>query len=136
HARRRAGPEGGRRRLLPPRQGGRAPDREPHRPADPRAHAVVDGRARRRRVPRYPQGLRPGRRGRADHARPAWTPGGVLGRRGVAVPGDAPDMLDELRAAAEALDRGDPEPLAALFAQDAEWRGISHGHLWWRHTPS
>jgi hypothetical protein len=24
---------------------------------------------------------------------------------------------------------GPAEPLAALFAEDAEWRGISHGHL-------
>ena len=28
-------------------------------------------------------------------------------------------MVDELRAAAEALNRGDPEPFAALFAEDA-----------------
>jgi len=45
-------------------------------------------------------------------------------------------VIDELRAAAEALGEGDPAPLAALFAEDAEWRGISHGHLWWKHTPS
>lgn len=45
-------------------------------------------------------------------------------------------MLDELRAAAEALNRGDPEPFASLFADDAEWRGVSHGHLWWKRTPS
>jgi len=45
-------------------------------------------------------------------------------------------VIDQLRAAAEALDRGDPEPLVSLFAQDAEWRGIPRGHLWWKRTPS
>ncbi|MGH2934247.1 MAG: hypothetical protein ACRDL2_06985 [Gaiellaceae bacterium] len=45
-------------------------------------------------------------------------------------------MIDELRAAAEALNNGDPEPFASLFAEDAEWRGISDGYLWWKHTPS
>jgi ketosteroid isomerase-like protein len=45
-------------------------------------------------------------------------------------------MLDTLRAAAEALNRGDPEPFASLFAQDAEWRGVPRGHLWWKQTPS
>ncbi|HKT44910.1 MAG TPA: hypothetical protein VJQ85_08910 [Gaiellaceae bacterium] len=44
-------------------------------------------------------------------------------------------MIDELRAAAEALNRGDAGPFAALFAEDAEWRGISNGHLWWKSTP-
>jgi ketosteroid isomerase-like protein len=44
-------------------------------------------------------------------------------------------MIDELRAAADALNRGDPEPLAALFAEDAEWRGVSHGMLWWKSRP-
>ena len=46
------------------------------------------------------------------------------------------DVIDRLRAAAEALGEGDPEPLASLFADDAEWRGVSHGHLWWKRTPS
>jgi hypothetical protein len=45
-------------------------------------------------------------------------------------------MIDELRAAAGALNQGDPEPLATLIAKDAEWRGISHGVLWWKRTPS
>ena len=45
-------------------------------------------------------------------------------------------MLNELRAAAEALNQGDPEPFASLFAADAEWHGISHGHLWWKRAPS
>jgi ketosteroid isomerase-like protein len=45
-------------------------------------------------------------------------------------------VLDELRAAAEALNRGDPAPFAALFADDAEWRGVPYGHLWWKHAPS
>jgi ketosteroid isomerase-like protein len=45
-------------------------------------------------------------------------------------------VIEELRAAAEALDRGDPVPFASLFAEDAEWRGVPHGHLWWKHAPS
>jgi ketosteroid isomerase-like protein len=45
-------------------------------------------------------------------------------------------VIDELRAAAEALNRGDPAPFASLFAEGAEWRGISHGHLWWKRTPA
>ena len=45
-------------------------------------------------------------------------------------------MIDELREAAAALERGDPGPFAALFAEGAEWRGIAHGHLWWKQTPS
>jgi ketosteroid isomerase-like protein len=45
-------------------------------------------------------------------------------------------MLDELRAAFEALGHGDPRPFASLFAEDAEWRGVPHGHLWWKRTPS
>ena len=45
-------------------------------------------------------------------------------------------MIDELRAAAEALNAGDPEPFVSLFAEDAEWRGVSHGRLWWKRTPS
>ena len=45
-------------------------------------------------------------------------------------------VIDELRAAAEALNRGDPEPFVSLFDEDAEWRGVSRGFLWWKHTPS
>jgi hypothetical protein len=45
-------------------------------------------------------------------------------------------VIDQLRAAAEALNNGDPEPFASLFAEVAEWRGIPHGHLWWKHTPA
>lgn len=45
-------------------------------------------------------------------------------------------MIDQLRAAAEALNQGDPEPFASLIAKDNEWRGISNGHLWWKHTPT
>jgi ketosteroid isomerase-like protein len=45
-------------------------------------------------------------------------------------------MIDRLRAAAEALNRGDPEPFASLIAADAEWRGVPYGHLWWKRTPS
>ena len=45
-------------------------------------------------------------------------------------------MIEELRAAAEALTRGDPAPFASLVAEDAEWRGVPYGHLWWKRTPS
>jgi ketosteroid isomerase-like protein len=45
-------------------------------------------------------------------------------------------VIDRLRAAADALNRGDPEPFASLLADDAEWRGVTYGHLWWKHTPS
>jgi hypothetical protein len=45
-------------------------------------------------------------------------------------------MIEQLRAAAEALGQGDPEPFASLMAEEAEWRGISGGHLWWKFTPS
>ena len=45
-------------------------------------------------------------------------------------------VIDQLRAAAEALGRGDPEPFASMFAEDAEWRGIPYGRLWWKRTPA
>jgi len=45
-------------------------------------------------------------------------------------------VIEELRSAAAALSHGDPEPLASLFAEDAEWRGLPSGRLWWKHTPS
>jgi hypothetical protein len=45
-------------------------------------------------------------------------------------------MLERLRDATEALNGGDPGPFASMFAEDAEWRGMPHGHLWWKHTPS
>ena len=45
-------------------------------------------------------------------------------------------MIDQLRAAADALNQGDADPFAALFAEDAEWRGVTRGHLWWKHAPS
>ena len=45
-------------------------------------------------------------------------------------------MIDRLRAAVEALNEGDPDLFASLFAADAEWRGVSRGHLWWRNAPS
>ena len=44
-------------------------------------------------------------------------------------------MIDRLREAAEALNQGDPGPFAALMAKDSEWRGVSHGHLWWKPRP-
>lgn len=45
-------------------------------------------------------------------------------------------VTDALRAAADALNEGDPEPFAALFAEGPEWRGVPHGRLWWKRTPS
>jgi ketosteroid isomerase-like protein len=45
-------------------------------------------------------------------------------------------VIENLRAAADALSRGDPGPFAALFADDADWRGVSNGHFWWKRTPS
>lgn len=45
-------------------------------------------------------------------------------------------MIDRLRGAAEALNQGDPAPFASMLADDAEWRGVPFGRLWWKHTPS
>jgi ketosteroid isomerase-like protein len=45
-------------------------------------------------------------------------------------------MVEQLQEAAHALGRGDPEPFVSLMAEDAEWRGIPRGHLWWKDTPS
>ena len=52
------------------------------------------------------------------------------------VAGHTEFVIDKLRAAAQALSEGDPDPLASLFAEAAEWRGLSSGHLWWKRTPS
>ena len=46
------------------------------------------------------------------------------------------NMIDQLRTAADALNEGNPEPFAALIADDSEWRGVSHGRLWWKQTPA
>jgi ketosteroid isomerase-like protein len=45
-------------------------------------------------------------------------------------------MIDQLRAAANALDRGDVEPFVALLDPNVDWRGRSRGFLWWKHSPS
>ena len=45
------------------------------------------------------------------------------------------DMLERLHVAGEALNRGDPEPLASLFAEDAEWRGVPRRVLLWKVAP-
>jgi hypothetical protein len=45
-------------------------------------------------------------------------------------------VLDELRVAVDALNRGDPEPFCALIDEASEWRGIARGHLWWKQVPS
>jgi ketosteroid isomerase-like protein len=46
------------------------------------------------------------------------------------------DVFEELRAAADALNEGNPEPFTALMATDSEWRGVTNGHLWWKQTPA
>ena len=45
-------------------------------------------------------------------------------------------MIERLREATEALNDGDPGLFASMFAEDAEWRGVPSGHLWWKRTPS
>ena len=45
-------------------------------------------------------------------------------------------MIDQLKVATDALNEGNPEPFASLMAPDSEWRGVSHGHLWWKQTPA
>ena len=47
-----------------------------------------------------------------------------------------PALIEQLRAAGDALRRGDPEPFVALLDPELEWRGIPYGHLWWKQTPS
>lgn len=48
----------------------------------------------------------------------------------------ARDAIDRVREAYEALNRGDPEPLAALFGPETVWRGVERGFLGWRRAPS
>lgn len=45
-------------------------------------------------------------------------------------------VIEELRAAVDALNDGDIEPFVALIDENSEWRGITCGHLWWKHAPS
>jgi ketosteroid isomerase-like protein len=45
-------------------------------------------------------------------------------------------VIEQLRAATDALNEGDPAPFAALLAEDSEWRGVAHGHLWWKQVPA
>ena len=45
-------------------------------------------------------------------------------------------VIDELRAAVAALNNGDVEPFIALVDENSEWRGVTRGHLWWKHAPS
>jgi ketosteroid isomerase-like protein len=45
-------------------------------------------------------------------------------------------LIEELQAAAEALNAGDPVPFASLMAEDSVWRGVPQGHLWWKFTPA
>jgi len=62
-------------------------------------------------------------------------PAGAL-RLGACARCDDEAVIDQLRTAVEALNQGDPEPYASLFADESEWRGVSHGMLWWKRTPS
>ena len=45
-------------------------------------------------------------------------------------------VIEELRAAVDALNSGDVEPFVGLLDENSEWRGITSGHLWWKHAPS
>jgi ketosteroid isomerase-like protein len=45
-------------------------------------------------------------------------------------------VIEELRAAVDALNHGDAAPFVALIAEGGEWRGITRGHLWWKDAPS
>jgi hypothetical protein len=45
-------------------------------------------------------------------------------------------VIDELRAAADAFNRGDPEPFLALLDEESDWRGPAFGHLWWKQMPA
>jgi ketosteroid isomerase-like protein len=45
-------------------------------------------------------------------------------------------VIEQLRVAVDALDRGDPEPFLALLDETCVWQGIAGGHLWWKHAPS
>lgn len=44
--------------------------------------------------------------------------------------------LDTVRAAYEASNKGDAEPIIALFEPEAVWRGVERGVLWWKTAPS
>ncbi len=46
-----------------------------------------------------------------------------------------PGNADAIRTAFAAYERGDFEPIADLLAPDVYWRGVTRGHLWWKHTP-
>jgi hypothetical protein len=43
-------------------------------------------------------------------------------------------VIDKLRAAAHAINMGDPHPFASLLADDSEWRGVWYGLLWWKYA--
>jgi len=43
---------------------------------------------------------------------------------------------ERVQAAFDAAVAGDVEPLASLLEPGLEWRGVTRGHLLWRHTPS
>jgi hypothetical protein len=45
-------------------------------------------------------------------------------------------VIEQLRAAAEALNLDDPEPFVSLIAAENGWRGVPHGELWWKRTPA
>jgi hypothetical protein len=43
---------------------------------------------------------------------------------------------NDIRAAYEAAAASDVEPLVTLLDPSLEWRGVEHGHLWWRTSPA
>jgi ketosteroid isomerase-like protein len=43
---------------------------------------------------------------------------------------------DSVRAAYDALARGDVEPLVSLMSDDMLWQGRKHGWRFWRPVPS
>ncbi|MFN2503451.1 MAG: hypothetical protein ABR540_04330 [Acidimicrobiales bacterium] len=47
-----------------------------------------------------------------------------------------PSDVDRIQAAFDAAVGGDVEPLVELLDASLEWRGMTTGHLWWRHTPN
>lgn len=44
--------------------------------------------------------------------------------------------VELVRGAYDALNHGNPDPLAALLGPDTVWRGVERGILWWRKAPS
>jgi ketosteroid isomerase-like protein len=43
---------------------------------------------------------------------------------------------EDVQRAYDTAAAGDVEPLVALLHPDLDWRGLEHGHLWWRKAPA